>query len=446
MHRLCLARARSFVIFRAWKAGETMSRFRRVLSFSIAVSLGSCVALALAAPAAPSTPNAPQATPLATGAKPLPCAGANVASVTAANPSAFARARETITLSSAELSKLAPGFELKTALVVDAAGRPVLSQLVDMSGDDEPDELVFQADFAAGEAKRFNLRLGQRHPAAAADYKSYGRFVRERHDDFVWENDLVAHRMYGPDLETWQKDPLVSSGIDTWAKRTNKLVVNEWYMTDDYHQDSGQGADFYGVGKSRGCGGLGVWAGGNLTTSRNFTRSRVLANGPIRLVFELSYAPWDVPGGAHISETKRVILDAGTPFNRFESTFTGGKGALSVGIGIAKHAGGALQIDAKSSSMSVWEPVKDTKGTASGNLGCAVVLSPGAPLEAQATDLDYLAVTHTDASGRIVYRVGSAWDRSGRVRDAQAWAKTVESRAANLAIPLQVMIRPAAAK
>jgi hypothetical protein len=376
----------------------------------------------------------------------VPRATANLVSVTAANPSTFARARETISLSGAELSKLAAGFELKKALVVDAGGRPVPSQLVDMNGDDEPDELVFQADFAAGEVKRFNLRAGQRVPAAVADYKVYGRFVRERHDDFVWENDLVAHRMYGPDLETWAKDPLVSSGIDTWAKRVPKLVVNEWYLTDDYHQDSGQGADFYGVGKSRGCGGLGVWAKGVLYPSRNFARSRVLANGPIRLVFELSYAAWDVPGVGHIAETKRVMLDAGTPFNRFESTFSGAKGPLTVGIGIAKHPGGALQLDVGSSSLRVWEPVKDSKGSASGNLGCAVVLSPSASLEAQTSDLDYLAITPTDAAGRVVYRVGSAWDRAGHVRDADAWAKSVENLAAKVAVPLQVQLAPAAAK
>jgi hypothetical protein len=378
--------------------------------------------------------------------KPVVNAAATVATVTAANPSAFARTRETIALSAAELAKLAPAFELKKALVSDAGGRPVLSQLVDMNGDDEPDELVFQADFAPGEAKRFNVRLGQRQPAAPAEHKVYGRFVRERHDDFVWENDLVAHRMYGPDLETWAKDPLVSSGIDTWSKRVPKLVANEWYMTGDYHQDIGQGADFYSVGKSRGCGGLGIWAGGKLHPSRNFTRSRVLANGPIRLVFELSYAPWDVPGAARITEIKRVTLDAGTPFNRFESTFSGSKGALSIGIGIAKHAGSAMQIDAGSSAMRVWEPVKDNKGTASGNLGCAIVLNPGAPLEAQTSDLDYLAVTNTDAVGRVVYRAGSTWDRAGRVRDTGAWAKTVQELAATLAAPLQVQIAPAATK
>jgi uncharacterized protein DUF4861 len=442
-----------------------MTRFRYGLASSISVSLGTCVAVALAAPPAPGSKptagaapaaaakpsatkpvSAPASNVLPADTKPVAGAAANLAMVTAANPSAFARARETIALSGAELAKLAPGLELKKVLVVDAGGRPVLSQLVDMTGDDEPDELVFQANFAPGEAKRFTLRRGERTLVAPAEYKVYGRFVRERHDDFVWENDLVAHRMYGPDLETWQKDPLVSSGIDTWAKRTPKLVVNEWYMTDDYHQDSGQGADFYAVGKSRGCGGLGVWAGGKLYPSRNFTRSRVLANGPIRLVFELTYAAWDVPGGAHISETKRVILDAGTPFNRFESTFTGGKGALSVGIGIAKHAGGALQVDAGSRSIRVWEPVKDNKGTASGNLGCAIVLNPSAPLEAQPSELDYVAVTPTDAAGRIVYRVGSTWDRAGRVRDAQAWGDAVANLAARVATPLQVQIARAAVK
>jgi hypothetical protein len=371
--------------------------------------------------------------------------GGNLVTVTAANPSAFARARETLALSGAELRKLAPSFELKKALVVDAGGQAVLSQLVDMNGDDEPDELVFQADFAPGEAKRFNLRLGERpHAVAAREYKVYGRFVRERHDDFAWENDLVAHRMYGPDLETWAKDPLVSSGIDTWAKRTNRLIVNEWYLTDDYHQDAGQGADFYSVGKSRGCGGLGIWAGEKLHTSRNFTRSRVLANGPIRLVFELSYAPWEVPGGLHVSETKRVILDAGTPFNRFESTFSGGKGALSIAIGIAKHAGSTVQVTPGAGALRVWEPVKDTKGIASGNLGCAIVLSAGAPLERQTSELDYLAITPTDATGRITYRVGSAWDRAGQVRDEAAWAKTVDAVAAKAAAPLQVQLAPAA--
>ena len=396
------------------------------------MGVGACVAVAWAAP--PAAPAAAE--------KPA----TNVGSVAVTNPSAFARARETVVVPGAELAKLA-SFELKKALVVDGGGRPVLSQLVDSNGDDEPDQLVFQADLAPKETKSFGLRQGQRHPAAAKDYKAYGRFVRERHDDFVWENDLVAHRMYGPDLETFVKEPLVSSGIDTWAKRVPRLLVNEWYMTDDYHQDNGDGADFYGVGKSRGCGGLGVWSGGKLYSSRNFTRSRVLANGPIRLIFELSYAAWDVSGGVKVAETKRVTLDAGTPFNVFESTFTGAaKAPLAVGIGIAKHAGGTVQIDAAGGFMRSWEPLKGLKGEPSGNLGCAIALGAGAPLTAQNTELDSLVVTPTDAGGRVVYRVGSAWDRAGHVRDAEAWGKAVEDVSARAAAPVKIVVAPPATK
>jgi hypothetical protein len=407
------------------------------LTCGASMAIATWVAVALGAPAAgpPTTPAAPSSPPK------------DVLGLTIGNPSPFARPKETIALSGSELTKSMPGLELKKTLVVDAAGRPLLSQLVDTSGDDEPDELVFQADFAAGETKRFSLRQGERPAhAAASDYKVYGRFVRERHDDFVWENDLVVHRMYGPDLETWAKDPLVSSGIDTWAKRVPKLVVNEWYMTDDYHRDNGEGADFYGVGKSRGCGGLGVWSGGKLYASRNFTRSRVLANGPIRLVFELSYAPWDIPGGVKVSETKRVTLDAGTPFNQFESTFTSSaKTPLAVAIGIAKHAGSTVQIDPTVGFMRTWEPLKGAKGEPSGSLGCAIVLGPGVPLTAQNSDLDYLAVTSTDARGHLAYRVGSAWDKAGRVRDAEGWTKTVEAAALRARAAMKVTIAPLAA-
>src|SRR5882724_5367130 len=92
-------------------------------------------------------------------------------------------------------------------------------------------------------------------------------------------------------------------------------------MTDNYHEDHGEGADFYTVGESRGCGGLGIWAGGKLRVSKNFVSSRVLANGPIRLVFELDYAPWEA-GGSRVAESRRVMLDAGMRFNRFESRFS----------------------------------------------------------------------------------------------------------------------------
>jgi unsaturated rhamnogalacturonyl hydrolase len=366
--------------------------------------------------------------------------GLAAVTVKVANPLDHARKSETVVLHLDDLRRLLPALNPATTVVADASGAELASQLVDMNGDQVADDLVFQDDFAPRASKTFTVRAGVRRQPAREDYRVYGRFVRERHDDFAWENDRIAHRMYGPDLETWTREPLTSSGVDVWTKRVRKLIVNDWYLTDDYHEDHGEGADLYSVGKSRGCGGLGIYRGGKLAVSRNFIASRVLANGPIRLVFELTYAPWDV-GGVHVRETKRVILDAGQSFDRFESTFsTEPKGtSIAVGIGIAKHKGGMAENDPHAAWLRSWEPLKQPNG----NLGCAIVV-PGAPAEFRVTDLDYLLVTAVPTSGTLVYFAGFGWDRSPEVGNATAWAALVENKRREAAAPLRIVLAPTA--
>ena len=409
------------------------------LAGSLAPAHASAAPPASKPPVAPA-PKAQAAAPKPAAASALPsgpvAAKSDVIVVTLANPLAAKRKAETIALTLADLVKVVPGWDLKKTQVLDARGKPVLSQLVDSDGDETPDQIVFQADFGASESKAFKLKVAERTSAAEADYKVYGRFVRERHDDFAWENDVIAHRMYGPDLETCKKEPLTSSGVDVWVKRVPKLVVNEWYMTDNYHQDHGEGADFYAVGKSRGCGGLGIWSGGKLSVSKNFTGSRVLANGPVRLVFEINYAAWGT-GGMKVTETKRVTLDAGSHFNRFESTFKGAKAALPVAIGIAKHPDGVVEVDNKAAWMRTWEPLDGGK---SGNLGCAIVLAPGSHVEAQQTELEHLLVTPAPKSGPLTYYVGTTWDRASQVAGAAGWTKEVQLLSSRIANPVQVSL------
>jgi len=421
---------------------NTLARSRSLrgtlLASTLALACGSPPAAVCPTPApAPTPPAAPA--PLASAApapaEPLPPPTPDVVLVSVTNAAAMQRTKETVSLSEAELEKLAPSLDLGKALVFDANGAPVLSQVVAATVGGPPSELIFQADFAASEQKTFRVRTGERKLPPTSAYQVYGRFVRERHDDFAWENDLVAHRMYGPDLETTKKEPLISSGIDVWAKRVPRLLVNEWYMTDDYHQDHGDGADYYAVGKSRGCGGLGVWWKDKLVTSHNFVASRVIANGPIRLVFELDYAPWEA--GGRVSETKRVTLDAGTFFNRFESTFTTRKSPLEIGIGIAKHPGAALSAEAATASMRVWEPVDGGKN---GALGCAVVLAPGSVAADKQSEDSYLFITPAKPGEPLRYYVGSTWDRAGHVTSAEAWGETVRRLSARLASPLHVAL------
>jgi Domain of unknown function (DUF4861) len=357
--------------------------------------------------------------------------------VTVQNPLAVARGSETIVVALAEVQKLLPSLQANQTQVEDASGTPLLSQLVDNDGDEQPDQLIFQADFGPKESKTFLLGQAPRSAPSHDEYKVYGRFVRERHDDFAWENDRTAHRAYGPELETWPKEPLVSSGIDVWVKRTHRLVVNEWYQSDDYHRDNGDGADFYSVGPSRGCGGLGIWDGKRLYVSRNFTRSRVLANGPIRLIFELSYAPWSIGGGAQISETKRVIVDAGQHFDRFESSlsFKGTPAGLSLAVGVAKHPGAVIETDEARGILRSWEPFAGDNG----HLGCAVLATSGSAAGFAETATDHLLLLPLPSAGATAsYLVGTGWDKGGDISDSSAWAASASGRASTVRAPVVV--------
>ncbi len=416
---------------------------RSFSSLLVLVAVGcSAAAVPLKTPAlgAVATPKA--APPLAAvAAEPLVPLAKEGVELKVENLLAEARGTETISVKLTDLLRILPSLGPARLVVVDAAGHAVLSQLIDADADDVFDELAFQATLGPSEAKTFRIQPGERQPPRAVQYKVYGRFVRERHDDFAFESDRVAQRMYGPDLETWKKEPLTSSGIDVWAKRTKRLVINDWYLTDDYHRDNGDGADLYSVNKARGCGGLGVWQSGKLWVSRNFVKSRVLANGPIRLIFELEYAAYAV-GDGKVTETKRVTVDAGRNFNRFESHFQAESGARpgAVGIGIAKHAGGKATLDKALGLLRSWEPLK----VGNGNLGCGIIASPETVEGSQETELDTLLLANVPPTGPAAYYVGFGWDKSGDFADETAFVDYAQGFARALRTPLRVSLSSAA--
>ena len=55
----------------------------------------------------------------------------------------------------------------------------------------------FQADFAAGEIKIFTGTIGGKQVYPKKQFKAFGCCARERFDDSTWENDCIAHRIYG---------------------------------------------------------------------------------------------------------------------------------------------------------------------------------------------------------------------------------------------------------
>ena len=159
-----------------------------------------------------------------------------------------------------------------------------------------------------------------------------------------------------------------------WSKRIPNFVVNRFYKQDheaavthnpalSYHNDNGIGLDSYDEGPSRGSGGTAISADGKLTVSKNDAVAKILAAGPIRFEFEVSYAPW-LAGGRMVTETKRITLDAGSHLNKIVSTFTfDGGSPLDWAAGIAIHDGGIATLPAGKGIASVWDtPQKPSAG------------------------------------------------------------------------------------
>jgi pectinesterase len=350
-----------------------------------------------------------------------------------------ARPLETVEVAAVALVGRVAAGELSRLAVNDGrTGHEVLSQAVDEDGDGTFDRLVFQADFAPGETREFRLERAEPEKPGIGDYRVYGRFVRERHDDFAWENDRVAFRLYGQALETFEKEPLTSSAVDAWSKRTRRLVLNDWYLVDDYHRDHGDGGDFYPAGKSRGCGGSGLVVDGSLAVSKNFRSSRVLAAGPIRLVFEVVYPEWARPG-LEATEVKRITLDAGSHFNRFESRYTlEGADPITWAAGIRLAKGVVPHIDRERGIVRTWE--HQGQYGEDGWLGCGVVVDPATVVDAKEEGGNQLVVARTPRSQPATWYAGSGWDKSGSFPDVAAWDRHLDAFAARLRSPLKVEV------
>jgi hypothetical protein len=355
------------------------------------------------------------------------------------NPLDAARPAESVEVAVAALDGQAVPADLAQLAVTDGrTGHEVLGQAVDEDGDGAFDRLVFQADFGPRETREFVLSVAEPRKPPREDYRVYARFVRERQDDFAWENDRVAFRIYGPALETFAKEPLTSSTVDAWCKRTRRLVLNDWYLVDDYHRDHGEGGDFYSAGRSRGCGGSGLMVEGALAVSKNFRSSRVLASGPLRVVFEVSYPEWEKPG-LKVTEVKRVTLDAGSHFNKFESYYTT-DGDVTWAAGIRMAKGVVPRVDRERGVVRTWEHL--TNYGENGWLGCGLVIDPATVVDVTEAAGNQLMVARTAKSRPATWYAGSGWDRSGDFPDVAAWDLYLDFFAARLRSPLAVEVLP----
>lgn len=300
-------------------------------------------------------------------------------------------------------------------------------QFVDYGRDGAPELLLLEMDFEPGE--QIKVLVGE----IGAGYEDYevinpitARFVPERKDDFAWENDKIAYRVYGPAL---QAEGEISSGIDVWTKSVDYPIIDKWYQEGDYHKDHGEGGDFYKVGPSRGCGGIALMADSGLAVSGNYAEAWLTADGPLRATFRFDYY-WDLEGKT-VTEIKQIHLDKGSYLNRIQSTFFGEDF-------VGQHVVAGLAIHPKLKTSDIYAlgdlvAFREELPKDNGYLAAAILGG-----ESHGEQLGHHLMTLELKDNKVEYYAGAAWSKGGEIPDFESWMDYLNDFKLRLQNPIEV--------
>lgn len=298
----------------------------------------------------------------------------------------------------------------------------------------KPESIIFQATVKASNSVVYTLIKGNPAPVKP---KTYGRQIPERKDDFAWENDLAAYRMYGPALAN--ENP--SNGVDIWLKRTSELVVDKRYNDElkngkSYHIDHGDGLDCYKVGHTLGAGGIAPFSNNKLWVGNFYNSFKIHENGPLRTVFSLTYNNVKIEN----EEYKQIITittDAGSMLNKAVVTYEGLNKPIKLAGGIFLHDGkGVIAENPSNGYIAYAENATSDAGLSSGRNYIGVYV----PNKSVSTgkDNEHLLILSDYTPGEsFTYYFGGGWSKWGYPTDKD-WFDAMENFSLKLKQPLMI--------
>ncbi|MCB4798821.1 DUF4861 family protein [Neotamlana laminarinivorans] len=367
----------------------------------------------------------------------------NIKTIIIKNNLDFKRTFETV-----ELSKEFLNVEDLTTLAIKDAetGTLQITQTVDNDGDGTFDDLLFQPQIERNTTKTYHLITITEAEKLKADNLCYSRFVPERTDDYTWENNKVAFRVYGPVAQKMVENSIpggtLSSGVDAWLKKVEYPIINNWYKKNSkrpgaYHEPSPEGLDNFHVGSSRGVGGIAIKEDTMYHISKNFTKWKTITTGPIRTSFYLEYETWQA-GNKNIKESKLISLDLGNNLSKF-TTFIEGTNTISAGLTLHEKDG-EVTGNTERGWVSYWEPHGDSE------IGLAIVAPEHTFIDfetynTEATDLSNAYAHLKVHNNKVVYYAGFGWKESGQFTTSQAWKNYLNKFSQQINTPLEVSLK-----
>lgn len=320
---------------------------------------------------------------------------------------------------------------------------------MDTNNDSIDDVIAFQPKLEANQKKQYVLAVSNNSKIILNDsLVAYSRIARERIDDYTWENDKVAFRVYGPEaqrlIESGDTEGINSRGIDCWLKRVDYPIINKWYKkysdgVGTYHEDTGEGYDPYHVGNSLGCGGLCVYdtASHELTYSKNYYKWQTITSGTLLTQFNLYYPPFTVDNKT-IAENRRVTLSKGSNLSKHEVYFEGADTINTITIGLTLHKNsGETYVNIEKGIFSYWESIDDSF------VGTAIVVNPKyiisySKLATEDKDKSHLFIQLAPANNKLVYYSGFGWVKSNQFKNNKEWINYLNEYSITIQSPLKL--------
>ena len=354
-------------------------------------------------------------------------------SVVVTNTSGFDRKAEMVELKPCGLRLC---FKKKTYILKNENNLEIPYQVV-YNGKKKPQVVIFQANVKANGSATYTFTEGK---PAIVKPKTAARFVPERKDDFAWENDIAAYRMYGPALA--KENP--SNGVDFWVKRTDEVFMDKMYKDElqnklSYHTDRGQGMDCYKVGHTLGCGGIAPYVSDSLWVGNHFDSYKVLEVGPLRSTFTLTYDSVKV-GNVYYKQVITITTTAGSMLNKAVVKFSGPKQKMELAAGIFLHDGkGNLQLnDANGTAAYAEEAISEFKEPSGRNY--VGVFIPSKVNASRKKGEHALIMSNYTVGKSFTYYFGGGWNKWIYPTD-EDWFTAINQFSDNLKNPLKIKIK-----
>ncbi len=280
------------------------------------------------------------------------------------NASSTNRTDEPVTLTRNQLAgyigAIPDGMDI---LLKDQAGDTIPCQMDDINGDGNWDELFFLVNMKANsklevyvhyidpsKAPVYKSRAHINFAEAAPPYKSLLKNPPQRMKTNDSPSTTAAFQLEGP---AWENDKVAfrnyydaRNGMDIFGKKTDKMVMDSVGTGGvSYHELHDWGMDILKVGNSLGAGSIALKIGDNyfrpaLADSEGF---KMIANGPLRAVFDLTFNGWKVEG-RNYNLTHRISIWGGANYYQSEVTVRGLKGDETLVTGIVNMHSDTLYV------------------------------------------------------------------------------------------------------